>query len=126
MTASLRCSDILPLLIAACPSIEPAWREYAAWQNDRELVTVDLGEFARHLTALAGVGQTDELPGVLVAVERLLAEGDADAQNAVVTGLLEALPFDHSDGYADADRAFAVYFGPETRAAWRALGALYE
>jgi hypothetical protein len=126
MTTALHYPDVLPLLLAACPSFEPSWQEYISWQEDRELVIVDLGEFARHLGTLTPVGPVDELRRVFEVVERLMVEGDADVQTAVVTGLLESLPFDIEDGYADAGRAFGAYFGLETAAAWRALAEMFE
>ncbi len=82
----------MPLLVAACPSFEAAWREYAADDlYDADLVYVHLGELARHVVELAAVGRAAHLAELFRAIERLNVEGDAYVREAACVGALEAI-----------------------------------
>ena len=114
-------ADVMPLLLAACPSFRGPWTvaqtepDYAA-----DLLYPQLGDFARHLIALVRRGETAELPGVFAVVERLQREGDPDAQDAAILGFLETLQSNAE--HADLDPVvFVPYLGPASHASWHAL-----
>ena len=82
-------SDVLPALLAACPSFRQRWDEYLSDEAYvLHQVYVDVGEFAGHLCALLRAGTVTEFSTLFAAVEHLLEEGDGDACNAVTTALL--------------------------------------
>ena len=54
-------SEMMPLLLQACPSFRPVWLSYAESQDfDAELEYIHLGEFARHLLSLIKQGDLFE------------------------------------------------------------------
>ena len=113
-------SDVLPVLLAVCPSFRQRWDEYVSDElYVPNQVYVDTGEFARHMCALLEAGTVNEFSAVFAAIEHLLEEGDEDACNAVTTGLLEDLYFKAED--ADiSPREWRKYFGPRATRAWEA------
>jgi hypothetical protein len=113
-------SDILPALLAVCPSFRQHWDEYVSDEAYvPNQVYVDAGEFARHMCALLQAGTVNEFTAVFAAIEYLLEEGDEDARNAVTTGLLEDLYFEAEDA-GISPREWRKYFGPRATRAWEA------
>ena len=117
MTTYLRGPDVMPLLLEACPSFRSRWAEHTAWRGYEPLLHVDIAEFADHLGVLVRTGADAELPRAFAMVERLLAEGDHDVQDAVGTSFTEGL-WSALGSLELADAAFARYFGPRTAADW--------
>ena len=74
----------MPLLMEACPS-------YRLPADDRELLYVMLGDFARHLLQLHRQHQTEVFPAVARVIERLHVEGDHYVREAAAIGLLEGI-----------------------------------
>ncbi|TMB66982.1 MAG: hypothetical protein E6J54_21075 [Deltaproteobacteria bacterium] len=113
-------SDVLPALLAVCPSFRQCWDEYVSDEAYvPNQVYVDAGEFARHMCVLLQAGTVNELSAVFAAVEHLLEEGDEDACNAVTTGLLEDVYFEAEDA-GISPREWRKYFGPRATRAWEA------
>ena len=94
------------------------------WE-DRELLYLDLGAFARHLIALLQTDATEELPAVFDVVERLHVEGAPDVQEATTIGLLECIQIHAGHAGLDADR-FLPFIGPELREWWKQLDAFWR
>lgn len=122
MTTYLRHSDVIPLLLAACPSFGPRWTEHTAWSGYEPLLHVDISKFATHVAHLAQHGDRAELPRAFAAIERLLTEGDENVQNAVHVSFLEDLAGEVGS-FEAAERIFGPYFGPLTAADWRDVSA---
>lgn len=58
-------SEVMPLLLQACPSFEQRWATYMSDPTyDESLLYIHLGEYARHLVGLAKQGSTDEFSAV--------------------------------------------------------------
>ena len=113
-------SNILPALLAACPSFRQRWDEYVSDEiYEPNQVYVDVSEFAHHMCALLQADAVSEFSAVFAAVEYLLQEGDEEARNAVATGLLEDLYFDAEDA-SISPRVWRNYFGPRATRAWEA------
>ena len=113
-------SDVLPALLAVCPSFRQRGDEYVSDEAYvPNQVYVDAGEFARHMCGLLQAGTVNEFSAVFAAVEHLLEEGDEDACNAVTTGLLEDVYFEAEDA-GISPREWRKYFGPRATRAWEA------
>ena len=121
----LQSSDLMPLLLAACPSCEEPWAAYVADPTfDPGLLYPHLGEVGRHVIALVGRGEATELPAVFAAVERVLVEGDAGARDAATLGFLETLQNNAEHAGLDPN-AFVQYLGPAARGAWEAINRFW-
>jgi hypothetical protein len=112
----------MPLLLEACPSFRPRWEDHIALSGYEPLLHVDISEFGDHLANLARRGEMTELPPAFAAIERLLAEGDDDVQNAVCASLLEELG-GHFGSFEAAEQTLGRYFGARTTADWRQISA---
>ena len=82
--------QIIPLLLAACPSFRPVWEEHCV-SYEEEITYVVLGDFARHLLELLRQNQSSVFPAVAQVIERLHVEGDPYVREAATIGLLEAI-----------------------------------
>ena len=122
MYTYLRRSDVMPLLVEACPSFRPRWEARLAWSGDESFLHGDVSEFGDHLAHLARQGAVAELPRAFAAVERLLAEGDDDVENEVCVSLLEEFA-GHFGSFEAAERTLGPYFGARTAADWRDIAA---
>ena len=111
--------QIMPLLLEACPSFQAVW-DSEIDEEDRQLVYVCLGSFARHLLDLHRLGRTTEFANVIQVIERLHLEGDAATKEAATIGLLEAIQntWDHAGVATDESVASLL---PESRRWWRQL-----
>jgi hypothetical protein len=112
--------DVLPALLAACPSFQQRWDEYVSDElYTPDQVYIDVGEFARHLLTLLRADTVNEFSAVFAPIERLLVDGDEEACNAVTVGLLEDLYFVAEDAGV-SPREWRKYFGPRAARAWEA------
>jgi hypothetical protein len=123
MHTYLRSTEVMPLLVAACPSFRARWEARVAWSGDESFLYGDVSEFGDHIGELSRRGEFAELPKVFAAIERLLAEGDDDVEDAI-SELLEELAFgSHFGSVKAAERTLGPYFGARTAADWRAITA---
>ena len=82
--------QVMPMLLAACPSFEDRWQEHLDWWEGEEAgLYNDLARFAHHLVELEKQGTTREFAEVFHVVERLHVEGDHYVKEAATIGLLE-------------------------------------
>ena len=117
--------EVMALLLTACPSFEEAWEEHLAAWEDRDLLYLDLGAFARHLVALLQSERTGEFPTVFEVVERLHVEGTPDVQEAATIGLLEGIQNHAEHTGLDPDR-FLPFLRPVSREWWKQLHAFWS
>jgi hypothetical protein len=119
-------SEVMPLLLEACPSFEGKWKQHRLWWGDEEpLLYVDLGEFVLHLVELYAGHKTDELPHVFDVVERLHIEGDAYVREAATIGLLEEIQTVSQNKGIDP-RSFLQYLKPESLRWWDKLNDFWR
>jgi hypothetical protein len=118
-------SDMIPVLLQACPSFEAHWVEYCAdSQFDPALGYLHLAEFARHLLSLWQAGQLAELAHAFGAIERLHVGGDEYVREAATIGLLETLQ--NNAEHSDIDpEVFRRFLGPESARWWDALNRFW-
>lgn len=85
-------SEVMQLLINACPSYRDKWKEhfdYCYSNGEEQLLYVDLGNFAQHLIDLYKKGDLDEFDNIFEIIELLHIEGDDYVKEAAIVGLLE-------------------------------------
>jgi hypothetical protein len=114
----IHASQVMPLLLGACPSAQATLDAHDAyWREDKPGVYLDVAAFIHHLIDLVARKQTDEFPAVFAVVERLIASGDDETQTIAVVGLLETLQNNTLNWGWDLD-IFLPWLGPRTRVAW--------
>ena len=86
-------ADVVPALLAVCPSTAPAWREHLAFWGDEPHRGHynDAGVVAQHLVDSYERGELAEFPTAFAELERCFAEGDAEAQNLAAVGVVEGI-----------------------------------
>lgn len=101
-------SEMLPLLVKACPSFAGEWELHKAEYADEEdyLPYVVLGRLGNHLIDLHQSGSTEEFPAVFETVELLHTRGDQYVREAVTIGFLESIQ--------ERSEAFKPFFGKVT------------
>ena len=107
-------TQVIPLLLEACPSFERVWQEHCAKYGDEFLIYVALGDFARHLLHLQQQGQLECFESVVRVIERLHAAGDDYVREAATIGLLEAIQNYWLHGNLDLEQ-FETRLLPESR-----------
>jgi hypothetical protein len=125
-------SEVMPLLLEACPSFAPQWVNEVLEENvDDEsdggrLFYVDAGAFIRHLVSLKVDGQVAEFPAVFDVFERLVVEGDGYVQNLGQIGYLEGLQMmTVTEAGLSPERDFRPYLRPASERVWEALNRLW-
>jgi hypothetical protein len=117
-------TQVMPLLLSACPGFEPAWLEHIAWWKGQERGSYnDAAEFARYLVESYERGETSEFPTAFATLETILNEGDKNARGLAAVGVLEDIQTiaSHSCG-ADV---FVRWLGPTSRAVWAEIEQLW-
>ncbi len=118
--------DMMGLLLASCPSFDPAWRKFLDdWQDEAVDLPlyVALGDLARHLIGLVERGEIGELPAVFQVVEQWHLEGDEYVRTAATVGLLEDLQNYNLHTEVTEPAQFRAMLGPESSRCWDELAA---
>jgi hypothetical protein len=106
--------DVLPLLVAACPTWSESHRAVEIDLRDGEYLA--MGHFVEHLIDLLDMGKTDAFPAVFGVVEWVLVDGEDEAVSVLVEGFFDDLA--DPDLYTDTARTpedFAPWLGPHAR-----------
>jgi len=115
----MKVADVVPAFIVACPSISPAWQQYLEfWHGEPERGHFnDAGVVAHHLVDSFERGDLSEFPTAFALLERCLGDGDQQAKELAVIGIIEDIqniashrPFGPS--------VFYEWLGPQSRSAW--------
>lgn len=110
-----------PLLVEACPSFEPQWKEFlASWIDygpEPPLYPL-FGDFARHLSGLLLTGNDQALRRVFDVVERFIVDGDAYVSEAAIVGILEDLQNANLHTGTKPDQ-YLPYLLPQSRRWWK-------
>ena len=118
--------EVMPMLLAACPSFEAPWRKYVDDPTyEAGLLYIDLGEFAHHLVRLQKAGETAEFEAVFRVVEVLHTDGDAHVREAATIGLLEGIQNLAGNDNLDPE-SFCFYLRPESLEWWEKLNAFWS
>lgn len=106
--------EVLPLLVAACPSYGDSPHGVHADDDDGEYLGV--GHLVGHLIRLLGSGDTACFSGVFGVVEWVLEEGDDEARKLIVDGFYDDLTSPAFYEGADVSPGdFEPWFGPQSR-----------
>jgi hypothetical protein len=118
--------EVMPLLLAACPSFAEPWAAYRASAAYEEgLLYLDLAELVHHVVELERRGQGDELPALFAVVERLHLEGDDFVREAATIGFLECVQNNAGHAALDEER-FRRYLQPESARWWDELDRFWS
>ncbi len=121
----VRMSEVMGLLLKACPGFQPEYEEYLERFYGPDIpeesnLFVDGAQFNAYLVKAVGEGRTECFPAVFALAERLLDVGDRDVQNWVVVGLLEGLR-NHLSWTSLGYDVFLPWMGPQSRVWWQRL-----
>jgi hypothetical protein len=108
----------MPLLMEACPS-------YRLPAENRDLLYVVLGDFARHLLQLQQQNRAEQLLAVANAIERLHTEGDQFVREAATIGLLESIQNAWSNAGVDPE-LFVQHLLPVSARWWQSLNDFWS
>lgn len=122
-------SDMMNVLVQACPTFAPAWEGFLSeWEErgkeDLPLYVV-LSELARHLVGMLKRQETEAIPTVFAAVERLHLEGDSHVREAAVVGLLEDMQNGNLHTTTEPEQ-FRPYLGATSLRWWEKLYWAWE
>jgi len=119
--------DMIPLMLEACPSFEPKWREFLdSWQEESEPpIYLALSDLARHLIDMLARKDTATFPVVFAVVERWHVEGSLYVIEAATVGLLEDLQNTGLHKGTDPEQ-FRPWLLPESAKWWDKLYAFWE
>ena len=115
-------ADVVPAFLTVCPAIAPAWRDNLAFWGDETNRGHynDAGVIAQHLVDSFERDDTAEFPAAFAVLERCLLEGDAEAQNLAVVGVIEGIQ-NVASHRPFGPEVFLLWLGPASRAAWDEL-----
>jgi hypothetical protein len=120
-------SEMIPLLVQACPAFEAAWQEFRVeWANEPELPCyIAIGEFATHLSSVVANGNEEVLRHVFELIERLILEGDAYVREAAIVGVIEDLQNLNLHSGTKPEQ-YLPYLLPQTRRWWSKVEAFWS
>ena len=82
-------SEVMPLLLEACPGFQSAWQEHLEWWKGEEPGAFnDAAEFARYLVEPYERGDTSEFSAAFATIEKILNEGDQEARDVAGIGII--------------------------------------
>jgi hypothetical protein len=118
--------QVIDLLLEACPSYCARWEAYRqAPEFDAELLYVHLGDFADHVVDLLEGDARADLAALTRILERLHLEGDDHVKEAATIGLLEGIQ--NVAGHRNVStEGLEAALGAETRRWWRSLDAFWS
>jgi hypothetical protein len=117
--------QVMPLLLNACPSFSKRWEEHRDFYEGKELLYVELGEFAHHLVELHKANRIEEFPVVFKVIERMHLEGDHYVKEAATIGMLEGIQNVAGNSGLEPEE-FVQYLKPESFKWWRQLNDFWE
>ncbi len=118
-------SEVMPLLLTACPGFQPTWQEHLAWWEGEEPGSFnDAAEFARYLVESYEHCSTSEFVDAFSAIEKILNEGDQDARRIASVGVIEGIQTVAS--HTCGSEVFIQWLGPMSRLAWAQIENIWE
>ena len=117
--------QVIPMLLAACPSFSDKLAEAREFYEDDDLLYVYFGEFAHHLISLYKDEKTEEFEAVFDLAERLHIEGDDYVREVATIGMLESIQ--NVAGNSGIDReTFLPFLKPESIKWWTNLNDFWK
>jgi hypothetical protein len=119
-------SEIMPLLLKACPGFQPVWQAHLDWwRGDDSGAFNDAAEFARYIVESFERGEISEFPAAFATIEQILNEGNHEAREVAAIGLIEDLQTIGSNHSCGAE-VLVKWLGPSSRAAWAQIEKMWE
>jgi hypothetical protein len=119
-------SQIIPLLLNACPGFQQTWQEHLEyWKGEESGAFNDVAEFARYLVQSFERGDTSEFSAAFATIETILNEGDQEARDIAGIGIIEDLQTIASNHSCGAD-VFIEWLSPMSRVAWAQIAKMWE
>ncbi|GAA4669464.1 DUF7674 family protein [Nocardioides nanhaiensis] len=123
--------DVVPLLLAACPSFAAVWADLehdplVVEDDGTRLHYADAGRVADHLVGRFVAGDRVEVAAALAVVERMHLEGDAYVRELATIGYLEDLQDAARRHPACAPEQLEPLLGAESLRWWRGLDAFWS
>ena len=113
--------EIIPALLKACPSFQKVFDEC----QEKDLIYVVLGDFARHLLEMHKSSQVEVLKSAAEAIEQLELNGDSFVREAATIGLLEGIQNVWGNNDVNPD-LFKQFLLPESLKWWNELNAFWD
>ena len=112
-------SEMLPLLVEACPPYAAAWARFKAeYVDDPDpFLYVALTQFARCLSDVHASGDGQTVARVFRLIERFITDGDPDVQEAAVVGMIRDLQNVNLHG-STTPGDYVPFLYPETQRWW--------
>jgi hypothetical protein len=122
----IRKSQIMPLVLARCPSFKTAWEKHQEfWQGEEAGIFNDMGEFGNFIVDAYARQDLEPVAAAFVIVEELLADGDEEVRAAAAIGFLEDVrnvaawrPF--------GSAVFLQWLGPKSKEAWAEIEEMWR
>ena len=119
-------SEVMPLLLEACPGFQSAWQEHrASWDGEEPGAFNDASEIAHYLVGSYERGDTSEFSSAFSTLETIFAEGDQEACDVAGIGVLEGLQNIGSNHSCGSD-VFIQWLGPWSRRAWAQIEKMWQ
>ena len=119
-------TDIVPLLLRACPSAKVAWDAHVVWWGGEPAGSYnDTAVFVEHIVKSYRDGCVSEFPAFFDLVERVIAEGDSLTLPIATIGMIETLQIVASHEQFDCS-VFEPWLGTESRKHWFQIAASWE
>lgn len=119
----MKTDEVVPLLLAACPSASSLWREYSREESAGPYL--DISVFVHHIVESYAAGRYNECPAFFAVVERMIGEGDQEVIDLALAGLIEGVQNVASHetfGY----HVFEQWLGPLGRQGWAEIEELWK
>jgi hypothetical protein len=120
-------SEMIPLLVEACPSFESEWRQFQTECADEPDLPnyLAIGDFAKHLSRVLAEGNEVVLRRVFDVIERLILDGDAYVAEAAVVGVIEDLQNTNLHTGTTPEQ-YLPFLLPQTRRWWTKVNAFWS
>jgi hypothetical protein len=115
--------SVIPILLEACPGIEPIWAEHQTRPSIGEYI--DIAVVAQYLADSYSSNNTHFMPTFFATVEDILVNGHPKQKEMIVIGLLETLQNVTSHRHSGY-QVFERWLGPATLTQWKALEVLWQ
>ena len=119
-------TDIVPMLLQACPSAQEAWDEHVNWWRGEPAGSYnDTGVFVDHIVESFRCGRVSEMPAFFDLVERMIVEGDDRTVPLATIGVLETIQIVVSHERFDRS-VFEPWLGIKSREHWSQIAAAWQ
>ncbi len=108
----------MPLLVEACPDVQPTWEAHLAdWKDEAPGIYTDFSAFVGYLLTAYEKGDKRSLEAAFESLERFLVDGDPEVRECTFIGFIGKLRRRASwKPYRAA--AFVPFLRPQSQKAW--------